>query len=106
MIACKPDAIKEKGLLDPKGFKSQSQYILQCLVAGHVITTYLCREIGIHNLHSQIKAIEKKWPYFENNKDYAINPDTKTIGKQKIIHLHMLNEQRMLYIESKKPAKG
>lgn len=106
MIVCKPDAIKEKGLLDPKGYGSQSHYLLQCLVAGYVITTYLCREIGIHNLHSQVKAIRKRWPHFEHTKDFSLNPDTNSVSNQRIIHLYMTPEQRAHYLESKKPAKA
>jgi hypothetical protein len=88
------DKCEELGLPEPKGYDTQFNYLLRCIKQGLEIHTYICRYIGIGNLHSLISEMKRKGIPItvEHKKGYCYF--TNEIRPHLVDHIYMTAEQR------------
>lgn len=96
----------ELKLLEPNSFDTDISYIVRCISSGYIITTRICRYIGIGNLHSITPKLSDKGIDFTSNNGPAYCYFSKTIPLDHVIVIYMTKDQQATHRAKKeKPAQ-
>ncbi|MEY8198383.1 MAG: hypothetical protein RPS47_04020 [Colwellia sp.] len=92
----------------PKIKQFETSYVIACMAADYPLNTWICRYIGIGNLHSILSALNnrKDPPPFTIEHGKAWCPNRKLVPNKAVDIAYMTPEQRKQYASNKKPAKA